>query len=153
MAELNHFEKNILIQIDFIRRFQEINNMFTNNIDNKFILTKKVVIAELNKTGFVFEANKNNYILNEKDGNFNFRFLLEIKNKNCLSYIFVLRDEEFLNNGLSHFGYLLNSFDLSNLYFNQNFGINSEIEFQNYVERVLSIFHDFKFEYLKQVKH
>jgi len=148
MTGLNSLEKNILHSIDFVKRYHKINTMFTDDKEIKFVLNKKIV---LKNTEFIFKAHKNLFIHDEMERDYVFRVLLDIKNKNCLTYIYVLKRGEFMNNGLSHFGYLLNFFDISNLVFNDNFGINSEIEFEKYVKEIMSIFHDFKSEFLQQI--
>jgi hypothetical protein len=151
MVGLNSLEKNILLSIDFVKRYHKINTMFTDDKEIKFVLNKKTILKALKNTDFIFKSHKNLFIHDEMEKDFVFRVLLDIKNKNCLTYLYVLKNGEFMNNGLSHFGYLLNFFDISNLVFNENFGINSEIEFEKYIKEIMSIFLDFKSEYLKQV--
>jgi hypothetical protein len=151
MITLNSLEKNILHKIDFVKRYHKVNTMFTDDKKIKFVLNKKTVLNALKNTKFIFESNKNIFIHDEMEGDFVFRILLDVKNKNCLTYLYILKNGEFMNNGLSHFGYLLNFFDVSNLVFNDNFGINSEIEFEKYIKEFMSIFFDFKSEFLKDV--
>jgi hypothetical protein len=78
--------------------------------------------------------------------------MFDIKGESVLTYIFVLKNEMFLNNGLSNFGFMLNEFDLTNFRINQNFGFNSIGNFSEYVRRMISIFEDFKKEYLTREK-
>lgn len=60
----------------------------------------------------------------------------------------MLHHEAFLNNGLSNFGFMLNEVDLSNYEINQNFGFNSRGDLSEYVRRMISIFEDFKKEFV-----
>ncbi len=65
-----------------------------------------------------------------------------------MTYIWVLREDKFVDNGLSHFAYLLNYFDIEGKVINQNFGINSKEEFLSYVTKMISIFNDFMNEFM-----
>ncbi len=104
----------------------------------------------LMKTGYQFENTKNQYQTDVKEGEFTFRLMFDIKSESVLTYMYVLKDEAFLNNGLSNFGFMLNSFDLSGYEINQNFGLNSKGDLLDYARRMISIFEDFKKEFVKR---
>ena len=144
------FEKQILDDIHFVERFINATNLCVKDNTSPYKLIKKDVKEVLLTTGYQFENTKNQYLSDVKSKDLTFRIMFDIKNESVLTYIYVLKDETFLNNGLSHFGFMLNSFDLTGYQINQNFGFNSRGDFLEYVRRMISIFEDFKKEFARR---
>jgi hypothetical protein len=146
------FEKQILDEIDFVKRFINATNLCVKDKDSSYKLIKKDIKDVLLATGYQFENINNQYIVDVKDGDLTFRLMFDIKGESVLTYIYVLQYEAFLNNGLSNFGFMLNEFDLTNYEINQNFGFNSRGDFSEYVRRMISIFDEFKKEFVIREK-
>ena len=146
------FEKEILNDIDFAERFINAINVCVRDNNASYKLLKKDVKDALSKSGYQFENIKNQYISDVTDAGFTFRLIFDIKRGSVLTYIYVLKGEAFLNNGLSHFGFMLNSFDLTDHVINQNFGFNSITDFLEYIGKMISIFEDFKKEFINREK-
>ncbi len=146
------FEKEILNNIHFVERFISARNLCVRDSNASYKLQKKDIKDVLSKSGYQFENIKNQYISDVTDGNFTFRLMFDIKGDSVLTYIYVLKGETFLDNGLSHFGFMLNAFDLTDYEISQNFGFNSITDFSEYVGRMISIFEDFKKEFVKREK-
>lgn len=146
------FEKKILKDIHFVERFVNARNLCVRNGDCSYRLQKKDIKDVLSRSGYQFENVKSQYVSNLKEGDLTFRLLFDIKGDSVLTYMYVLRGDEFLNNGLSHFGFMLNSFDLGDIEINQNFGFNNIIEFSEYMGKMISIFEDFRKEFMKREK-
>ena len=142
--------KQILNDIHFVNRFINTINLCVKDENSLYKLVKKDVKDVLLATGYMFENIKNQYLSDVKDGDFTFRLIFDIKGESILTYMYVLKDGLFLGNGLSHFGYMLNSFDLTGYVINQNFGFNSRGDFSEYIRRMISIFEDFKKEFVKR---
>ncbi|MFT5917413.1 MAG: hypothetical protein ACJAWV_003841 [Flammeovirgaceae bacterium] len=146
------FEKEILNDIHFAERFINAINACVRDNNTSYKLLKKDVKGALSKSGYYFENVNNQYISDITDTGITFRLMFDIKDDSVLTYIFVLKGESFLNNGLSHFGFMLNSFDLTGYEINQNFGFNSIKNFSEYIGRIISIFEDFKKEFINREK-
>ncbi len=146
------FEKEILNDIHFVERFISARNSCVRGSNTSYKLLKKDIKDVLLKSGYQFENIKNQYISDVTDGGFTFRLMFDIKGDSVLTYIYVLKGKTFLNNGLSHFGFMLNSFDLTSYEISQNFGFNSITDFSEYMGRMISIFEDFKKEFVNREK-
>jgi len=146
------FEKEILNDINFVERFIDALNVCIKDDNTFYELLKKDVKNALSRSGYQFQNIKNQYIIDVTDFGYTFRLIFDIKGDSVLTYIYVLKGEMFLNNGLSHFGFMLNSFDLTGYEMNQKFGFNSLSDFLGYMEKMFSIFEDFKKEFVKRYK-
>jgi len=138
------FERKILDEIHFVERFIEATNSCIKNNDSNYKLVKKDIMNVLSTTKYEFENTQNHYLCDVNKGDYVFRLMFDIKNDSILTYIYVLKDGAFLENGLSHFGFMLNSFDLTGHIINQKFGFNSRNDFAAYIQKMISIFEDFK---------
>lgn len=137
------FEKQILDDIDFVNRFVYATNSYVKDINLPFKLTKKNVKDALVETGLHFQNIKDQYSIDLNIEDFTFRLMFDIKGDSILTYIFVLKNNTFLNNGLSNFGFMLNEFDLEGHKINQNFGLNNKSDLLEYLKIMISIFQDF----------
>lgn len=148
---IRELEKEILNDIHFVERFIKARNERVKK-DNSYRLSKKEIKEILSSTGRHFENIKNQYISDTNEADFTFRLIFDIKDDSILTYIYVLEGDSFLSNGLSNFAYMLNFFDHSGYEINQNFGINSATDFSEYINAMISIFEDFKQEFIKRQK-
>lgn len=146
------FEREILNDIHFVKRFISARNSCARDSNASYKLLKKDIKDVLLKSEYQFENIKNQYISDVTDGGFTFRLMFDIIDGSVSTYIFVLKEGAFLNNGFSNLAFALNSFDLTGYEISQNFGFNSIMDFSEYVEGMISIFEDFKKEFVIREK-
>jgi hypothetical protein len=144
------FEKQILNDIQFVSRFVNARNLCIKDSSSDFKFQKKDIKNTLLATGYAFKNIRNQYLTDVKEGDLTFRLIFDINGESILTYVYVLKGEAFLENGLSHFGFMLNEFDLTGYEINQNFGFNSRADFLEYVRRMIYIFEDFKNEFIRR---
>ena len=146
---LEEFEKGLLERINFADRYINAINEFTRNGLTNYKLDSRDIVDSLKGGTLSFRHKGGQYFADANRTKYIFRLLFDIKGDSILTYIYVLQGDRFINNGLSHFGYLLRYFDTDGKVINQNFGINSKEEFLSYVTRMVSIFNDFVDEFEK----
>lgn len=146
---LGEFERGILTKIKFVDRFIDATNEFKRDGLTNYELSSKDIVDSLKATTFNFKHKSTQYFTDIEKGEYVFRLLFDIKDDSILTYIFVLQEDKFIDNGLSNFGYLLNYFDIDGKVINQNFGINSKEDFRKYLGKMTSIFNDFINEFMK----
>ena len=145
---LGEFEKGVLGRINFVDRYINATNEFTRNGLTNYKPKSKDIIGSLARGTLNFRHKSGSYFADVDRNGYKFRLLFDIKGGSILTYIWVLQDYKFVNNGLSHLGYLLNYFDIDGKVINQNFGINSKEELLIYVTKMISIFNDFINEFM-----
>ena len=145
---LREFEKGVLGRINFVDRYINATNEFTRNGLTNYELTSKDIIDSLARGTLNFKHKSGSYFADVDRNEYKFRLLFDIKGGSILTYIWVLQADKFIDNGLSHFAYLLNHFDIDGKVINQNFGLNSKEEFLSYVTKMISIFNDFINEFM-----
>lgn len=145
---IRSFEKHILLDIQFVRRFLDATNRCVKNDNQSYKVLKSDIKGVLSTTKYQFDNVKSQYLTDVEDGDFTFRLMFDIKGESVLIYIYVLKDGAFLNNGLSNFGFMLNEFDLSGYSINRNFGFSSSTDLSEYIGSMISIFDDFKHEFM-----
>lgn len=145
---IRSFEKKILDDIHFVERFIDARNAYIKDNKSTYRLSKKDIDCILSETNYRFTKFKNEYMSDIDDGGLTFRLIFDIKDDSVLTTIYVLKNGVFLNNNLAHFGYLLNSFDLTGVNVKSNFGFNSSDDFFSYMRHMFSIFEDFRREFM-----
>jgi hypothetical protein len=144
------FEKTILEDIHFVKRFIHARNVCVKHGDPSYIPSRNDIDSVLLETGYRFVRFKNQYTSDVNDEGLTFRVIFDIKDDSVLTYIFMLKDGEFIKNGLTQYGFMLNSFDLTGVEVKPNFGFNTKEDFSTYIRSMLSIFEDFKREFIQR---
>jgi hypothetical protein len=145
---LREFEKGVLGRINFVDRYINATNEFTRNSPTNYKLKSKDIIDSLRIGTLNFKHKSGSYFADVDRNKYKFRLLFDIKGGSILTYIWVLQEDKFVDNGLSHFAYLLNYFDIDGKMISQHFGLNSKEEFSTYVTKMISIFNDFINEFM-----
>lgn len=101
---IRSFEKEILNDIRFVSRYVNALNLCVKDKSSAYKLNKRDIKDVLLATGYQFENVKNQYLTDVNGEDFTFRLMFDIKSESVLTYIFVLKRDAFLNNGLSNFG-------------------------------------------------
>ena len=145
---LREFEKGVLERINFVDRYINATNEFTRNDLTNYNPKSKDIIDSLARGTLHFKHKSGSYFADVDTNGHKFRLLFDIKGGSILTYIWVLQEDKFVDNGLSHFAYLLNYFDIDGKVINQHFGLNSKEEFLSYITKMISIFNDFINEFM-----
>lgn len=144
--------RKVLTNINFVERYIALVNSYSKSPSSQITITFEKFIQILDKTELKFLRTGNSFAYNTTLDSITFRLIFETYKDNYLTYFYILKNGEFVNNGSSHLGYLLNYFDLREYKINQNFGYNNYKELKDSINLQIEMFNDFVSEYLVDFK-
>lgn len=135
-------------KINFSKRFKQIVNEFNNFESNLYKTNKKEVLKLLNNLGFNFTFCDGAYINIEQFDSIKFQITLNIKG-NVLCTLYIWYKGELINLVSGHFTFVRNKLESIEEFIAPNFSNYEDLE--KILSALLSIYEDFKREFLKQV--
>lgn len=146
---INELDKQILQKINFAEKYLKIGIKYIKQPEDVDLFKKKDISLIFNDLEYDFKYIKGGaYVISKELENYRFELSFNISYNIPNIYLYVYKDGELLDRGISNFSYTLNFIEFENELLNNNFGLNSLEDLKNYIMDITDIFNDYIKEFI-----
>ena len=149
---IREFEKKRLLKIDFCNKQLILRKKFVKRTEI-LVIPKNELLTIFKTLGYKFTYATGG--IYNYDGiiykDYKFLMYFQIKYNSPLAYMPIFKDGKLMETGITQFGSVLRFLPYDESLINNNFGINSVQEMQEYLKGLIDLFHEFVDEYIKEI--
>lgn len=157
MEGIRNFEKNILIEIDFVEKVTRIREEFIRiDSDNVLKCDQKTFTAMVDPKYNMKQEGGKEYTISKSFNNYTIELAIDkLSGAGLLFYIYIYENDQLQDIGFSQYGEVLNDIPYDNVRIektNRTFGYNNVAEMKDYLNQMIGLWEEFTDKYIEKLK-